>query len=147
MKLENWTKVHADNMATDEFKHFHKNWMNNFSAGIYWDAGVDYGKMDSIAWKLPSEEATLSETAATAPREYNAGYWMGYLGLDLKADFASCYPEDQDLADLYKPWFDAIEAKDFKKIEELTNKINKLDATDLTNCKDNKDIADAFMKE
>ena len=60
------------------------------TAENYYQAGIYQGQMQALQWKKPTGLSVSGSDVA----DFQAGIAQGWLGVDIKADYEKCFPED-----------------------------------------------------
>ena len=61
---------------------------------------------------MPQKESE-SEYPGNAARDFYSGVMFGWVGMDVKADMDTCYPDNTDLAELIEENFEAWSSGDW----------------------------------
>ena len=72
----------------------------------------------------------------TAPADFQAGFFMGFNNVDVRALLSECWIPDQHMADSCNSFIASIEAKDWKTVESTIQEFVPEVETDVQPCKD-----------
>jgi len=98
-----------------------------FAGGKYYESGNLAGLIDTYIFKMdepkptppkptPPKPTPTSNYPGSAARDYYSGVVLGWVGVDIKAEMDTCFPDDKYLAELIEDSYNAWDTGDWVRI-------------------------------
>lgn len=91
---------------------------NAWSIGKYYEAGNVGGVVDTYLFALPGPAPT-KDYPGNAARDFYSGVIFGWMGMDVKADMDTCFPDDTELAGMIENNYRAWETRDWQTVMDV----------------------------